>query len=84
MFLAAAGGVYSFSKAAAANLRETEDTWNTTIAGALAGATLGLRSTSEWNWIYDNDRNTDAMFPSHEVPPDCRLRCGILGGHVGG
>ncbi|KAK1753060.1 hypothetical protein QBC47DRAFT_305114 [Echria macrotheca] len=41
---AAAGGIYSFSKAAAANLRETEDTWNTTIGGALAGAALGLRT----------------------------------------
>ncbi|KAK5625688.1 hypothetical protein RRF57_001404 [Xylaria bambusicola] len=35
--------VYSFSKDAAANLREKDDTFNTTIASFLGGATLGLR-----------------------------------------
>ncbi|KAI1360198.1 hypothetical protein F5Y08DRAFT_54785 [Xylaria arbuscula] len=36
--------VYSFSKDAAANLREKDDTFNTTIGAFLGGATLGLRS----------------------------------------
>ncbi|KAJ2992139.1 hypothetical protein NUW58_g2270 [Xylaria curta] len=36
--------VYSFSKDAAANLREKDDTFNTTIASFLGGATLGLRT----------------------------------------
>ncbi|KAI3339293.1 hypothetical protein F4824DRAFT_498560 [Ustulina deusta] len=37
--------VYSFSKDAAANLREKDDTFNTTIAAFLGGATLGLRTS---------------------------------------
>ena len=41
--IAASGGIYGFSKAAAANLREKNDSWNPTIAGFLAGAVLGLR-----------------------------------------
>ena len=44
--IAAAGGTYGFSKAAAANLRETDDSWNPTIGGFLAGAVLGLRCQS--------------------------------------
>ncbi|KAI0388863.1 hypothetical protein F5Y17DRAFT_470123 [Xylariaceae sp. FL0594] len=36
--------VYNFSKAAAANLREKDDTLNTTIGAFLGGATLGLKS----------------------------------------
>ncbi|KAI0458934.1 hypothetical protein F5B21DRAFT_499996 [Xylaria acuta] len=36
--------VYSFSKDATANLREKDDTFNTTIAAFLGGATLGLKS----------------------------------------
>ncbi|KAI0517831.1 hypothetical protein F5B22DRAFT_635693 [Xylaria bambusicola] len=36
--------VYSFSKDAAANLREKDDSFNITIASFLGGATLGLRS----------------------------------------
>ena len=40
---AASGGAYGFSKAAAANLREKDDSWNPTIGGFIAGAVLGLR-----------------------------------------
>jgi hypothetical protein len=36
--------VYSFSKDAAANLREKDDAFNTTIAAFLGGATIGLKS----------------------------------------
>ncbi|KAI1125238.1 hypothetical protein F5Y10DRAFT_279609 [Nemania abortiva] len=42
--LAALTTVYSFSKDAAANLREKDDTLNTTIGAFLGGATLGLKS----------------------------------------
>ena len=41
--IAASGGAYGFSKAAAANLREKDDSWNPTIGGFIAGAVLGLR-----------------------------------------
>ncbi|KAI1175280.1 hypothetical protein F4777DRAFT_579116 [Nemania sp. FL0916] len=34
--------VYGFSKSAAANLREKDDTWNTMIGSFLGGASLGL------------------------------------------
>lgn len=37
------GGAYEFSKCAAANLREKDDTWNPTIGGFFAGSMLGLR-----------------------------------------
>ncbi|KAI2627679.1 NADH-ubiquinone oxidoreductase 213 kDa subunit [Hypoxylon sp. NC1633] len=40
----ALGTVYLFSKDAAANLREKDDTLNTTIASFLGGATIGLRT----------------------------------------
>ncbi|OTB01976.1 hypothetical protein M426DRAFT_265272 [Hypoxylon sp. CI-4A] len=40
----ALGAVYTFSKDAAANLREKDDTLNVTIASFLGGATIGLRS----------------------------------------
>lgn len=43
VLLAAAGGTYGFAKAAAANLREKDDSWNPTIGGFLAGAVLGMR-----------------------------------------
>ncbi|KAI1204215.1 uncharacterized protein F4807DRAFT_448364 [Annulohypoxylon truncatum] len=36
--------VYSFSKDATANLREKNDTFNTTVASFLGGATIGLRT----------------------------------------
>ncbi|KAI0886509.1 uncharacterized protein GGS22DRAFT_186579 [Annulohypoxylon maeteangense] len=36
--------VYTFSKDATANLREKDDTWNTTVASFLGGATIGLRT----------------------------------------
>ncbi|KAI2467356.1 hypothetical protein F4781DRAFT_313771 [Annulohypoxylon bovei var. microspora] len=36
--------VYTFSKSATANLRERDDTWNTTVASFLSGATIGLRT----------------------------------------
>jgi len=41
--IAAAGGTYGFSKAAAANLREKDDSWNPAIGGFLSGAVLGMR-----------------------------------------
>jgi len=37
------GGTFSFVKTASANLREREDTFNTSIAGFFSGAILGLR-----------------------------------------
>ncbi|KAI9816933.1 MAG: hypothetical protein M1826_001705 [Phylliscum demangeonii] len=40
---AAMGGIYEFAKFGCANLRERDDTWNTTLGGLLAGAVLGLR-----------------------------------------
>ncbi|KAI1377873.1 NADH-ubiquinone oxidoreductase 213 kDa subunit [Hypoxylon crocopeplum] len=40
----ALGAVYKFSKDAAANLREKDDTLNVTIAAFLGGATIGLRT----------------------------------------
>ena len=40
------GGAYEFVRRAAANLRETEDSWNPTMGGFAAGAFLGLRCTS--------------------------------------
>ena len=40
---AAAGGVYEFSRRAAANLREKNDHYNETIGGFLGGATMALR-----------------------------------------
>ncbi|KAI0895233.1 hypothetical protein F4806DRAFT_497377 [Annulohypoxylon nitens] len=36
--------VYLFSKDATANLREKDDTWNTTVSSFLAGSTIGLRT----------------------------------------
>ncbi len=43
MDTAAAGGTYGFAKAAAANLREKNDSWNPTIGGFLGGVVLGMR-----------------------------------------
>ena len=41
--IAASGGTYGFAKAAAANLREKDDSWNPAIGGFLSGGVLGLR-----------------------------------------
>ena len=41
--IAASGGTYGFAKAAAANLREKDDSWNPTIGGFLSGGVIGLR-----------------------------------------
>lgn len=41
--LAAVGGTYEFTRFAAANLRERDDSLNTAIGGFLAGSVLGLR-----------------------------------------
>ena len=41
--IAASGGAYGFAKAASANLREKDDSWNPAIGGFLSGAVLGLR-----------------------------------------
>ncbi|KAF2717640.1 hypothetical protein K431DRAFT_341203 [Polychaeton citri CBS 116435] len=43
---AAMGGAYEFTKTASANLRQKEDTWNTTWGGLVAGGVLGLRFRS--------------------------------------
>ena len=43
---AAMGATYGFSKSAAANLREKDDSWNPAIAGFLAGAVGGLKCES--------------------------------------
>ncbi|CAD6564858.1 MAG: hypothetical protein ASARMPRED_005711 [Alectoria sarmentosa] len=40
---AASGGIYGFAKAAAANLREKDDSWNPAIGGFLSGGVFGLR-----------------------------------------
>jgi len=40
---AAMGGTYEFTRYACANLRERDDSFNTTIGGFLAGSVLGLR-----------------------------------------
>lgn len=37
------GGAYSFTKYAAANLREKDDSINPALGGLLAGAVMGLR-----------------------------------------
>ena len=41
--IAAAGGTYAFTKAAAANLREKDDSWNPALGGFLSGGIFGLR-----------------------------------------
>ncbi|KAJ5232088.1 Mitochondrial inner membrane translocase subunit Tim17/Tim22/Tim23/peroxisomal protein PMP24 [Penicillium chermesinum] len=41
--LAAMGGTYEFVKTASANLRETEDSFNTALGGFFSGSILGLR-----------------------------------------
>ncbi|KAL1978756.1 hypothetical protein VTN31DRAFT_1615 [Thermomyces dupontii] len=41
---AAMGGTYEFVKTASANLRETNDHWNTALGGFFSGAVLGLRA----------------------------------------
>lgn len=41
--LAAMGGTYEFIKTASANLRETEDPWNTALGGFFAGSILGMK-----------------------------------------
>ena len=43
MNAAAAGAAHGFGKAAAANLREKDDSWNPAIGGFLSGAIVGLR-----------------------------------------
>ncbi|EEA23995.1 hypothetical protein TMatcc_007068 [Talaromyces marneffei ATCC 18224] len=43
---AAMGGTYSFVRTASANLRETNDTYNTALGGFFAGSILGLRARS--------------------------------------
>lgn len=40
---AAAGAAHGFGRAAAANLREKDDSWNPAIGGFLSGAIVGLR-----------------------------------------
>ncbi|TVY49210.1 NADH-ubiquinone oxidoreductase 21.3 kDa subunit [Lachnellula occidentalis] len=37
------GGAYEFTKNAAANLREKDDSWNPALGGLLAGAVMGLK-----------------------------------------
>ncbi len=37
------GGTFEFTRIAAANLREKNDSWNQVIGGFLAGSVVGLR-----------------------------------------
>ena len=46
---AAMGGAYMFSKDAAANLRQKDDSYNSAIGGAFAGSMLGLKCWSHSN-----------------------------------
>ena len=41
--IAASGGAFGAGTAAAANLREKDDSWNPAIGGFFAGAILGMR-----------------------------------------
>ena len=41
--LATMGGAYEFTRYAAANLREKDDSYNTALGGFLAGSVLGLK-----------------------------------------
>ncbi|KAL8713863.1 MAG: hypothetical protein Q9220_002008 [cf. Caloplaca sp. 1 TL-2023] len=43
---AAVGGVYEFTRIAAANLREKDDSWNPAIGGFFGGGVMGLRYRS--------------------------------------
>ena len=52
---AAGGAAHGFGKAAAANLREKDDSWNPAIAGFMSGALLGLScevNGSERGYLY--------------------------------
>lgn len=40
--IAAMGGTYEFTRLASANLREKDDSYNSAIAGFLAGSVLGI------------------------------------------
>jgi len=40
---AAMGGTYEFTRLAAANLRQKDDSWNPTIGGFLAGSIVGMK-----------------------------------------
>jgi hypothetical protein len=44
---AAMGGTYEFTRLASANLREKDDSYNSAIAGFLAGSVLGI--PREWS-----------------------------------
>lgn len=46
MFTAAMGGAYEFTRTAAANLRESNDSYNEAIGGFFSGAMLGIRCQS--------------------------------------
>ena len=41
--LAAMGGAFEFTRLAAANLREKDDSWNPAIGGFFGGAVAGMR-----------------------------------------
>ena len=76
---AAAGAAHGFGRAAAANLREKDDSWNPAIGGFLSGAIVGLRcEVSAFNpriyilngesWHYANDFRLWCY-------PGCDTRC---------
>ena len=43
MDVAAMGGAFEFSRLAAANLREKDDSWNPAIGGFFGGAVAGMK-----------------------------------------
>lgn len=66
------GGTYSFVRTASANLRETNDTYNTALGGFFAGSILGLRGVYfviSFQWISLAD-----IYNSTKLPRGIRIR----------
>lgn len=67
------GGAYAFSKDAAANLRQKDDSYNSAIGGAFAGSMMGLRCAFLSNQSYNAnatllDGNTDILHAVRSAP----------------
>lgn len=73
---AAMGGVYEFTKLAAANLREKDDSWNPTIGGFFAGAVVGLRGTSCVEFPYGLQELMDVSTDNTRCPRVRSSACG--------
>ena len=43
MDIAAMGGAFEFTRVAAANLREKDDSWNPAVGGFFGGAVAGMK-----------------------------------------